>query len=158
MEVFSQPMFSFLHLGMAISWVFRVTRPVLPRLERVWEDRNRGWDGFRFLKKPESGLVTICPAPSRIWNYKFTPPINICFLSFLVFLSRFRFFFSRFKVLVPGVVDENTSDDGDGAIPNHLRRPHHTRLPRPLSVLVSSVRKWLPQIPPILVLVPETHP
>ena len=54
--------------------------------------------------------------------------------------------------------DENTSDDGDGAVPNHLRRPHHTRLPRPHSVPASSVKKWLPQIPPILVLVPETHP
>uniref|UniRef100_F6H016 Uncharacterized protein n=1 Tax=Vitis vinifera TaxID=29760 RepID=F6H016_VITVI len=46
----------------------------------------------------------------------------------------------------------------DEAVPNHLRRPHHTRLPRPFSVPVSRVKKWLPQIPPILVLVLETHP
>ena len=66
-------------VGMAISRVFRVTRPAPPRLERVWEHRNRGWDGFRFFKKTRigfgagSGLVTICPAPPRMWNYKFTP-------------------------------------------------------------------------------------
>ena len=66
-------------VGMAISWVFRVTRPAPPRLERVWEHKNRGWDGFRFKKKTRigfgagSGLVIICPAPPRIWIYKFTP-------------------------------------------------------------------------------------
>ena len=66
-------------VGMAISRVFRVTRPTPLRLERVWEHKNRGWDGFRFKKKTRigfgagSGLVTICPAPPRIWIYKFTP-------------------------------------------------------------------------------------
>ena len=160
------PLCTSFYLGMAISQVFRVTRPAPPRLEWVWEYRNRGWDEFKFLKKTRIGfgvgssLVTICPAPPHP-EYETTSlpsPINICFLSFLVFLSRFRFFFSRFRVLVLGVVDENTSDDGNGAVPNHLRRPHHTRLPRPLSAPVSNVKKWLPQIPPILVLVPETHP
>ena len=49
---------------MAISRVFRVTRPAPPRLERVWEHKNRGWDGFKFKKKTRigfgagSGLVT----------------------------------------------------------------------------------------------------
>ena len=43
--------YSSLCVGMAISRVFRVTRPAPPRLERVWEHRNRGWDEFRFFKK-----------------------------------------------------------------------------------------------------------
>ena len=123
-----------------------------PLLEWVWEHRNRGWNVLRFFFKTRikfgtrSGLVIICPAPNmKLQVYPL--PINICFLwSFLVFLSRFR---SSYLVLgfsflsIPRVVDENTSDDGDGAVPNYLRQPHHTRLPRPHSVPASSVKKWL---------------
>ena len=70
---------------MAISWVFRVTHLALPLLEQVWEHGNQGWVGFKFFFKTliwfgagfdfSNNLTR--RAPPRIWNYNFTPHLEI---------------------------------------------------------------------------------
>jgi hypothetical protein len=53
--------------------------------------------------------------------------------------------------------DQNAGDDGDGALANGLGRAHHTGLPRTHTVPATRVQKRLPEILPIVALIPETH-
>ena len=80
-------------LGMAISRVFRVTRPDPPLLGRVQEHGNWGWAGFRIFLKTRIGVGCSYnltrPAPNM--KLQLCPPlINISF-SFQVFFSQFSF-------------------------------------------------------------------
>lgn len=54
--------------------------------------------------------------------------------------------------------DENTGNYRDGVVTNCLRRAHQTGLPRTHSIPAPRVQKWLPEVPPIFTIVPETHP
>ena len=54
--------------------------------------------------------------------------------------------------------DENTGDDGDGAITNGLSGAHYTGLPRTHSIPAPSMEEGLSEISSIITtLVPETH-
>lgn len=54
--------------------------------------------------------------------------------------------------------DKNTEDNGDRTITKDLSRGgHHAGLPGTHPVPASRVEEWLPEIPPILTLLSETH-
>ena len=54
--------------------------------------------------------------------------------------------------------DKNAENNGNGTITKDLGRGgHHTGLPRPHPVPASRMEEWLPEIPPLLSLVSETH-